>query len=155
LDSANFDICVTCPFQGHCVVACPEAIASGNALLDVDSIVKSSRLEALKLTPRQQQVLGLLRQGEAPTEISRALNISLWTVYRHLQEIRAKLSKLGVSPIDSRRRRDEPLDAPDRYAIVCPHCNTVARYPRVNSGAECKFCFRFIQKRTGKVYKLK
>lgn len=51
---------------------------------------KSGSLESL--TPRQQEILGLLRQGKVNKEIAKALNISLGTVKQHIHTLFRKLN---------------------------------------------------------------
>ena len=51
-------------------------------------------LPAERLTPREQEVLGLLVQGKTNREIAQALNISVGTVKAHVEHI---IAKLGVS----------------------------------------------------------
>jgi DNA-binding NarL/FixJ family response regulator len=58
--------------------------------------------EIVPLTPREADVLALLRTGESNADIGRRLSISGVTVKTHIRGLMAK------------------LDAPDRTAVVAP-----------------------------------
>lgn len=62
------------------------------------SLVKSANqpgdMQMFRLTPREQEVLGLMVQGQTNREISEALMVSYYTINAHVRNI---LSKMNVS----------------------------------------------------------
>jgi DNA-binding NarL/FixJ family response regulator len=68
--------------------------AAESALAGVDSVVSQPNLEALRLTPRQTDVLALMLQGQPNKMIARELKLSVETVKDH---VAAVLRALNVS----------------------------------------------------------
>jgi DNA-binding CsgD family transcriptional regulator len=78
--------------------AAPHEQSSGAVLLDavVGDIrcvcIDQEPRELLSLSPRQQQIAGMVAAGRTNHAIARSLEISVWTVSTHLRRIFAKLS---------------------------------------------------------------
>ena len=68
-----------------------------------------------KLTPREQEVFNLVRQGKRSREISERLSIAESTVYKHIQNILDKLQ------VHSRAQAIFVVDSPDEYAPLDGH----------------------------------
>jgi PAS domain S-box-containing protein len=60
------------------------------------SFVHKLSSEHLKLTPRQLQIAGMIREGRTTKEIAEFMNVSLATVETHRQHIRDKLDLKGT-----------------------------------------------------------
>jgi Response regulator containing a CheY-like receiver domain and an HTH DNA-binding domain len=50
----------------------------------------TARRPAVSLTPRQLEILELLRAGLAPKEIAGRLDLSTWTVRHHIEDARKR-----------------------------------------------------------------
>lgn len=61
----------------------------------------SYRLPTVRLSPREKEVLSLIRRGWRPREVAGALSISDKTVYSHLASVRRKLD-IEAAPRSSR-----------------------------------------------------
>jgi DNA-binding NarL/FixJ family response regulator len=48
------------------------------------------------LTPREREILGMLAGGQSPTQIGRAIGISVHTVRRHISNVASKLDLHGA-----------------------------------------------------------
>lgn len=69
------------------------AVASDRAVAGDDPAVLAANDPLQRLTPREREVLGLVREGMASKEIARKLGISSATARCHVQNV---LTKLGV-----------------------------------------------------------
>lgn len=82
-----------------------ETVASGGTVIDPDvvqhllAVTGPGALAAL--TPREQEVLALMADGESNTEIAARLVLSDAGVSKHVGSI---FSKLGLSPVEENRR---------------------------------------------------
>lgn len=52
-------------------------------------------MNGLQLTPRQRQVVELLRDGLTCPQIARRLSITVTTVYRHIRDVAVRLPDAG------------------------------------------------------------
>lgn len=68
-----------------------------------------------KLTPREQEVFNLVRQGMRSREISEHLSIAESTVYKHIQNILDKLQ------VHSRAQALFIVESPNEYALLDGH----------------------------------
>lgn len=66
-----------------------------NVLLNRDVDVMQSRFG--RLTPREQEICDLIRQGLSSKEISESLSLSILTVHKHREQIREKLGLTNKS----------------------------------------------------------
>jgi DNA-binding NarL/FixJ family response regulator len=66
------------------------------------------RVGGVELTPRESEILRLLRAGKTTIEIGEMLSLSPITVRRHIS---SGVAKLGVADRDAALRAIEPLSA--------------------------------------------
>lgn len=94
------------------VIACLEAVAAGSSWM-ADSVFRESlrpdRGSRSELTPREQQVLGLVEQGMKNREIARELGIRPGTVKIHLKHIFEKTGVRGRYGLALSVMRDKGL----------------------------------------------
>ncbi len=82
-----------------------ETVACGGTIIDTDVVqhlLRSSRPGPLDgLTPREQEVLGLMADGQSNGDIAATLVLSDAAVSKHVGRI---FLKLGLGPVDENRR---------------------------------------------------
>lgn len=81
-----------------------DRLESAGEVTSVDSVEKRP---SSQLTARQEQILGLMREGKVNKEIARELNISLGTVKQHLVAIFKKLNVSNRTMAVSQSQRAE------------------------------------------------
>ena len=100
------------------LVACLEAVAQGRSWME-DSVFRNSptpeRYHRSELTPREQQVMELVEQGQKNRELARELGIRPGTVKIHLKHIFEKTGVRGRYGLALSGMREKGIQAADAH----------------------------------------
>jgi DNA-binding CsgD family transcriptional regulator len=113
---------------------------------DRQSLYKKIGTSAVRLTARQEQILGLMREGMVNKEIAKELNISLGTVKQHLVAIFKKLNvsnrTMAVSCVEKRIDNDKYVD--HKHILARRPCIVLSLQFLAESAHQCRFFYNLL-----------